>query len=100
MRGGRKETKLTLSRRACPFRTFSHAHPLPPHRAGGIFKLELFLPEDYPMAAPKVRREKRREKAHACLSTPPLVIHPSIHPQNTSHLSSLSFLLPFSRSAS
>lgn len=23
--------------------------------AGGVFKLELFLPEDYPMAAPKVR---------------------------------------------
>ena len=22
--------------------------------AGGVFKLELFLPEDYPMAAPKV----------------------------------------------
>jgi len=22
---------------------------------GGIFKLELFLPEDYPMAPPKVR---------------------------------------------
>lgn len=22
---------------------------------GGVFKLELFLPEDYPMAAPKVR---------------------------------------------
>ena len=23
--------------------------------SGGAFKLELFLPEDYPMAAPKVR---------------------------------------------
>ena len=23
--------------------------------AGGVFKLELFLPEDYPMAAPKAR---------------------------------------------
>jgi ubiquitin-conjugating enzyme E2 N len=23
--------------------------------AGGVFRLELFLPEDYPMAAPKVR---------------------------------------------
>ena len=23
---------------------------------GGVYKLELFLPEDYPMAAPKVRR--------------------------------------------
>ena len=23
--------------------------------AGGVFKLELFLPDDYPMAAPKVR---------------------------------------------
>jgi ubiquitin-protein ligase len=25
------------------------------HPKGGMFKLELFLPEDYPMAAPKVR---------------------------------------------
>jgi ubiquitin-protein ligase len=23
---------------------------------GGVFKLELFLPEEYPMAAPKVKR--------------------------------------------
>lgn len=23
--------------------------------SGGVFKLELFLPEEYPMAAPKVR---------------------------------------------
>lgn len=26
-----------------------------PRPAGGVFKLELFLPDDYPMAAPKVR---------------------------------------------
>ena len=26
---------------------------------GGVFKLELFLPEDYPMAAPKVSRNRR-----------------------------------------
>ena len=34
------------------------AAPLPEAsaRAGGVFKLELFLPEDYPMAAPKARR--------------------------------------------
>ena len=25
------------------------------HVAGGIFKLELFLPEDYPMTPPKIR---------------------------------------------
>ena len=25
-----------------------------PYFAGGVFKLELFLPEEYPMAAPKV----------------------------------------------
>jgi len=35
-----------------------HLHPLPASFtlmcAGGVFKLELFLPEDYPMAAPKV----------------------------------------------
>jgi hypothetical protein len=24
------------------------------HGVGGVFKLELFLPEEYPMAAPKV----------------------------------------------
>jgi ubiquitin-protein ligase len=24
------------------------------HGSGGVFKLELFLPEEYPMAAPKV----------------------------------------------
>lgn len=29
--------------------------PSPPPATGGIFKLELFLPEDYPMAPPKVR---------------------------------------------
>jgi hypothetical protein len=28
--------------------------------AGGVYKLELFLPEDYPMAAPKVRTEVDR----------------------------------------
>jgi ubiquitin-protein ligase len=28
---------------------------LPGIPAGGTFKLELFLPEDYPMSAPKVR---------------------------------------------
>uniref|UniRef100_A0A8C2MKJ9 UBC core domain-containing protein n=1 Tax=Cricetulus griseus TaxID=10029 RepID=A0A8C2MKJ9_CRIGR len=29
---------------------------------GGTFKLELFLPEEYPMAAPKVRPTKIRKK--------------------------------------
>lgn len=44
------------------------AHPLPDslrscascRAAGGVFKLELFLPEDYPMAAPKARRRRGR----------------------------------------
>ncbi|XP_054340077.1 ubiquitin-conjugating enzyme E2 N-like [Pongo pygmaeus] len=31
------------------------AGPRDYHFAGGTFKLELFLPEEYPMAAPKVR---------------------------------------------
>ena len=35
---------------ACQSSPDSHVRYL----AGGIFKLELFLPEDYPMAAPKV----------------------------------------------
>lgn len=26
--------------------------------SGGVFKLELFLPEEYPMAAPKVTRHR------------------------------------------
>jgi ubiquitin-conjugating enzyme E2 N len=25
------------------------------HKSGGIFRLELFLPEDYPMTPPKIR---------------------------------------------
>lgn len=29
--------------------------PLSSPYAGGVFKLELFLPDDYPMCAPKVR---------------------------------------------
>ena len=32
------------------------------NKPGGVFKLELFLPEDYPMAAPKVSRETRRDR--------------------------------------
>ena len=31
-------------------------------KPGGVFKLELFLPEDYPMAAPKVRMRRERQK--------------------------------------
>lgn len=34
---------------------FSHPPPRPALPPGGIFKLELFLPADYPMAPPKVR---------------------------------------------
>ncbi|XP_023522118.1 ubiquitin-conjugating enzyme E2 36-like [Cucurbita pepo subsp. pepo] len=35
---------------------FTHIFVLnPKYFAGGVFKLELFLPEEYPMAAPKVR---------------------------------------------
>ena len=31
--------------------------------AGGVYKLELFLPEEYPMSAPKVRVFRGREPA-------------------------------------
>lgn len=34
---------------SAPMLTFCFGHPI-----GGVFKLELFLPEEYPMAAPKV----------------------------------------------
>ena len=33
---------------------------------GGVFKLELFLPEDYPMSAPKVH--------HRCIKNKKLII--------------------------
>jgi ubiquitin-conjugating enzyme E2 N len=35
-------------------RVIAHASPLP-SSAGGVFKLELFLPDTYPMTPPKVR---------------------------------------------
>lgn len=38
---------------ACPLQQVPSPHP--PALADGIFKLELFLPEEYPMAPPKVR---------------------------------------------
>jgi len=55
--------RVCLGYAVCPARAqvvhlAAVAAPLPEAsaRAGGVFKLELFLPEDYPMAAPKARR--------------------------------------------
>lgn len=47
---------------------------------GGMFKLELFLPEDYPMAAPKVRFLTK-------------IYHPNIDKVYTSYSYNFSFLL-------
>jgi ubiquitin-conjugating enzyme E2 N len=33
----------------------SGLHPGSHRTTGGVFKLELFLPDDYPMAPPKIR---------------------------------------------
>jgi ubiquitin-conjugating enzyme E2 N len=40
--------------------------------AGGVYKLELFLPEEYPMSAPKVRVFRGREPAVPCPSLNPV----------------------------
>jgi ubiquitin-protein ligase len=54
--------------------------------SGGIFKLELFLPEDYPMAPPKVRSARPRN-VHQQIAEHPLhgqvrfltkIYHPNI----------------------
>jgi ubiquitin-protein ligase len=37
---------------------------------GGVFKLELFLPEEYPMAAPKVRPFHLRLSSRVPLASP------------------------------
>ena len=37
------------------FNIYSFSGPEGSPFEGGVFKLELFLPEDYPMSAPKVR---------------------------------------------
>jgi ubiquitin-protein ligase len=41
--------------------------------AGGVYKLELFLPEEYPMSAPKVRAFRERERR--CLAPRPQPCH-------------------------
>ena len=41
--------------------------------AGGVFKLELFLPEDYPMAAPKARTLPAKLIAQTLCTAAPLV---------------------------
>lgn len=55
---------LTSRSTALPSRHTKVRAPLPPrslakslanHPKGGIFKLELFLPDDYPMTPPKIR---------------------------------------------
>jgi len=53
--------------------------PPPSFHAGGTYRLELFLPEDYPMAAPKVRcvcvwrrereRGEQRKKRSRCITS-------------------------------
>lgn len=56
---GRHSNHTGANRMPCT-RTRTLPHPPhhtthPPLHVGGVYKLELFLPEDYPMAAPKVR---------------------------------------------
>lgn len=57
-------------------------HPRPIHHAGGTFRLELFLPAEYPMAPPKVsqsvtnllRPRSPRASIHHPLTRPPIPI--------------------------
>lgn len=46
---------------------------------GGVFKLELFLPEDYPMAAPKARLGEEKEWVNGeCLGGKPHCVPPCV----------------------
>lgn len=47
---------LSLHMRVCLIDNFHYLSQLPTYSVlGGIFRLELFLPDDYPMTPPKIR---------------------------------------------
>ena len=61
-------SKVSLGRALPQYNSFTYLY----ERVDGLFRLELFLPEDYPMAPPKVRFLTK-------------IYHPNIGASNTVH---------------